>query len=54
MMAAKPPEGNERLDAHLHSEFVKEPVKRDAPAVRSHTKPATVVIERPDRNHELS
>ena len=26
MMATKQPDGNERLDAHLHNEFVKEPV----------------------------
>jgi hypothetical protein len=53
MMATKPPDGNERLDAHLHGEFVKELLKRDSPAGRSHTKSASV-IERPDRNHELN
>ena len=54
MMATKQPDGNERLDAHLHGEFVKELVKGDWPAGRNHTKSATVVIEHPARNHELN
>jgi hypothetical protein len=33
-MATKPPDGNERLDAHRRGEFVKEPVKKDLPPGR--------------------
>jgi len=54
-MATKPPDGNERLDAHLRGEFVKECVKkrlaaRQAAAARNQPPWLNVLIG----NHEMN